>query len=320
MLNILKQFTRKTGILSKIAVEKTRKIASNGEQTCIINHENSGLSDGCYSLDLLKLADKVAIKSETGLDDYPKVIIDTSLSAYDIDLMVFISNMQRVAISASTDQSRINICSVYLDQDQIVTTNGHVLSLVTNGTYLKDVIIPIDFVNKLIACKAELKKYDRYYTIGLSEDKKHLILRNDQITFTCRLVESQYPDYKQVLLKPELITGTIILSNTKQLCKELVKIKPVKPSNSYLKTHISHYIAITKETIDIIHADNGKLRYTLSKHHPVNIDEPIYLNAYYFIQALKYINDCVINLMDNLNPIEIIEHDYKIVIMPVRFE
>jgi len=115
--------------------------------------------------------------------------------------------IEKTAFAMSTDETRFNLNGIYLEQAKegdgntlrMVATDGHRLSIIereVKGKWKlpKGVIVPRKGI-------LELKRLigGKDGPLDLSIDEKHVVATNGETTLIIRLIDGQFPPYKQVL-------------------------------------------------------------------------------------------------------------------------
>ena len=116
----------------------------------------------------------------------------------------FLNSLQFVSRAASDDCSRPHICSVYIDNNFLVATNGHQLHKAPVPTpFLTEVLLSTDTVNLLLNI---LKLSDQMF-IALSDDQVRIQVGS--YTLQAKLKEEQFPPYEMVIPKRQKSSVTL---------------------------------------------------------------------------------------------------------------
>jgi len=228
--------------------------------------------------------------------------------------------IEKTAFAVSTDETRYNINGFYIEKDgdvvRIVTTDGHRLAVIEKeaskvNAPTEGVILPRKGVNEI---KRLLEEKDGNFELSITE--KSATLKNNETIINVRLIEGEFPDYKQVvpkendkLIKTDKTSFLSALKRVSLLSSD--RIKGVKFSIKEGSAKLS------SSSPDIGDADED-----------INIDYSgeeleVAFNAKYFIDALEAIDEenVDIQLKDSLSPC-IMEPEsnktYKYIIMPMR--
>lgn len=116
--------------------------------------------------------------------------------------------IDRTAFAVSTDATRYHLNGVFFEMLEtglmrMTATDGHRLSFVDKEVFLKNpegirrgIIIPRKGVSEI---RNLIDSSDS--VIGIAIEKNHLFLRSDSTYLFVRLIEGEYPDYRQVIPK-----------------------------------------------------------------------------------------------------------------------
>lgn len=116
--------------------------------------------------------------------------------------------IDRTAFAVSTDATRYHLNGVFFEVLEtglirMTATDGHRLSFIDQEVFLK---IPDSIKRGLIIPKKGISEIHRMIDssdsiVGLAVEKSHLFVRSDSTYLFIRLIEGEYPDYKQVIPK-----------------------------------------------------------------------------------------------------------------------
>ncbi len=140
-------------------------------------------------------------------EEYPTIPSGEGVSFVPIEASLLAEMIDRTLYATSTDETRYNLNGVYMeraetDRIRFVSTDGHRLAKVE-----KTPPAPIEFLDKGIIVPrkgvAEIRKLcdetDGTLEIGLGEG--FLILRRPDLLLTSRLIDGEFPNYRQILPK-----------------------------------------------------------------------------------------------------------------------
>lgn len=172
------------------------KVLSNGIDLSLTNLETyitlkgTNLPNGLLDLESLGLTNKV---SELDASDFPLFpIVDIGSK-----ITVSISNLELLLESASTDETRIYLNSVAWAGTDLVSINGHIMTLIS-GQVNNDhdtSIMPRTSLKELI----NLSKKFKIKHVTISVDSEFFKVDNEHFTLMGRLINREYPKYQSVV-------------------------------------------------------------------------------------------------------------------------
>lgn len=141
-------------------------------------------------------------------DEYPALPSFEDRQYFEADRQMLLDMVNKTSFAVSTDATRYHMNGVYLEQLQeglvrMTATDGHRLSFTDQSVFKKapslkrGIIIPkkgLGELKKLLDESTEEK-------IQLSFDRGYLYLHSGESYLFVRLIEGEYPDYKQVIPK-----------------------------------------------------------------------------------------------------------------------
>ncbi|MDA3792678.1 MAG: DNA polymerase III subunit beta [Elusimicrobia bacterium] len=256
-------------------------------------------------------------------DDFPKLPDLKSEKKAQIDSDLLMESINKVIVSVSKDESRYVLCGVYFESEgdsfNMVSTDGRKLSLYKNklkekGDNIK-AVIPTNAVNIL---SKTLKDEDNEVSINLNISENQIDFRSGNTVVYSRLIEGDYPNYKQVI--PEktdknitIDTADLLLATKKMMAVSQEVSHPVtytfKNNKLILSSQSSDDIGSGSSSIDIEY--KGK-------------EIEIAFNPSFITNTLKVIKSekIILGLTTSINPGKITaasgEENYIGVIMPMR--
>jgi DNA polymerase-3 subunit beta len=260
-------------------------------------------------------------------DDFPTLPAYETAHFVPVERALLADMVEKTLYAASTEETRYNLNGVFFEPSS--TTDGPLTMVATDGHRLVrvertfagvqdfrlkgPVILPRKGLHEL---KRVLDPNEGNGTIEFGFHDHHAVVRNGMTMIGMRLVEGQFPDYRQVI--PKLADKVIRLSRT-DLIDSLKrvsvfvqdKLQPVKISLARDQLVVS---CNNPETGEI--SDDVPVEYSGS-----SID--IAFNARYIIESLASIEDknILLKLTDNLSPgilIGVDEPRHLCVVMPMR--
>jgi DNA polymerase-3 subunit beta len=140
-------------------------------------------------------------------EEYPTIPTGEGVSFVSIEASLLAEVVDRTLYATSTDETRYNLNGVFMERAEknrirFVSTDGHRLAKVEKAPPS-----PIEFLDKGIIVPrkgvAEIRKLcdetDGTLEIGLGEG--FLILRRPDLLLTSRLIDGEFPNYRQILPK-----------------------------------------------------------------------------------------------------------------------
>lgn len=253
-------------------------------------------------------------------EDFPLISDQQSDNLFSIESSLIEDMIEKTMFAVSPDELRRNLTGIYFEKVgkqglRLVATDGHRLSLVekdlgTEVKFKKNFVVPKKGVTEL---KKVLKLSD---SVGIGYGKNDFIASGDGFNFVVRLIDAEFPDYKQVI--PEVTKMTLQI-NRDELLSALRRVsiyssektKSVKVSingGSMMLASVSPEVGEAKESV------------------PINFSgDPVELgfNARYLMDALEVIDEDTVQMgiTDELSPASIKpagESAFVAVIMPMR--
>lgn len=212
-----------------------------GETVVVAQQESGGtmtLREGGADFDLVCAAG----------DGYPSLPVEAAASFVTVEGAVLSGALRTVLFSASHDESRPNICGLYLssppDADGklvVVTTDGHRLSreqveIGKEASFLLDgVLLPTAGATELARIDGELG----ITQVGRLDN--NLVLRaqadGSTVVLFVRLIDANFPDYRQVVPKPGYNTKIVTL-NKARLVQAFKRMKIAAASQKTLSIRL----------------------------------------------------------------------------------
>lgn len=170
---------------------------------------------------LLQTEDETRVRVESGSSrftllaispaEYPTIASGEGVSFVEIEAPLLSTMISRTLYATSTDETRYNLNGVFAETEggrlRLVATDGHRLAKIERALssavpfLSKGIIVPRKGV-------AEIQKLcdetDGGVEIGLSPDG-FLVVRRPDLMLSCRLIDGEFPNYKQVLPKDQRI-------------------------------------------------------------------------------------------------------------------
>jgi len=264
-----------------------------------------------------------------GMDsnDFPSIPSVEDIVYFEIDSAAFKKMIeQTVFISGGSEEKRAHINGVYLEKldkegekksIRLVSTDG---SRLTKADFECDsnLILPIEA--GIIISKKGLNDVGKFLEqegkIKIGYNKSNFVLKKENETIIMRLLEGNFPEYKDIINRKEVFSVKV----EKQLFLMLLKRMSILTSDSYKGVIFS--FTNGKLTVSSTNPDLGESKEEINvkfERDPFQIA----FNARYFIETLNVVDDekVCIRLIDSESPC-LIEGEknknFLSVIMPMR--
>ncbi len=272
------------------------------------------VAPGCYSPEKLALIGKTAIIPDTELDQFPLIpTYGENHHARELNVDVLVEQLKRCLPFTSTDNARHNLMGIHVNREHLVSTNGHIVHYETTDILPTDspsIIIPTAFCVALI--KASKLLPGKHAKLIIADDKLWLYY-DSNVILGCRLLDSQYPDYKQVIPTGSPSHNVVLAYGA---LKALTALKPKR---------IDEY---TFDTVTL-HKD-GQCNFksaALQLKIPLNfiLESPVLSANYcycasYLLTALQNTLNTTLHLHDPMGPLLIGDLSCASIVMPCKME
>lgn len=253
------------------------------------------------------------------VDEFPSFPAYDEGQLFRIATDVLKDMIEKTVFAASTDETRYNINGVFLEKDganiRMVATDGHRLALIERSSEWpkldKGVILPRKGI-------LELKKFleSGEGAISLAFTANSMIVKKDGTIVVIRLIDGEFPDYKQVIPK----------GNDKKIGLEridlLSSLKRVSLLSMEKGRGVKFGISKGKLELSSSNPDVGEAREEINVDYK-NDEMDVGFNATYMMEALGVIDadKVVIELKDRESPAILksaTAAGYLYVVMPMR--
>ncbi len=275
------------------------------------------------------LNQKTTIKTQSG-SDFPIIPKISKDNAIVIPVTEFKKAIGEVIFSCSNSESRPELSGVFMQIEKetivLAATDSYRLAeskitISNNKTIDKKIIIPsktLSEVARILSLSKEEETIDDLNNIEIYTNESQLMFSYNNIDVVTRIIEGQYPDYKQII-PSSFISKAIV--NKSQL------IKAIKTSSLFAKNGIydikldfstvNNEIVVNSSSVQI-GENNSKVSAQISGE-----DSSIILNYRYLIDGLQNIGSekVEIQIGDSNSPCLIKpaeENSYLYIIMPIR--
>ncbi|GAB4539947.1 MAG: DNA polymerase III subunit beta [Thermodesulfovibrionia bacterium] len=257
-------------------------------------------------------------------EEYPSLPDVTKTEEFSIDAVILKDMIEKTIYAAGESDTRYTLNGLLMHlipkkkvtQLNIVGTDGHRLSLIMRevkgkASEERKVILPRKAASELRRLLEEASG-----DVNICLNKNHVFFILDEIVFTSRLIEGNYPNYDQVI--PQ--------DNEKKVVIDKPAFLKALRRTSIMSRERTNAIRIDLEDnrmiLSSINPDIGEAREEMAcQYKGDNIT--IGCNARYMIEAIQATNGEIIRmeLQEPLSPVLIVETEdtgYKCVVMPMR--
>jgi len=284
----------KTTIDGKKLYEITKEMES--EKICIEKVESKvKISDG----------NTVFFLSSYPVEDFPLVEKRENFPI-TIESQKLKNMIKKTSFCISTDESRINLCGAFIEivknplRLRMVATDGHRLSFyeesISEGFQIeKGVIIPR---KALLELRELIKEEDVLLELDLSENQ--IFVKKDNFYINARLIDAEFPDYKQVI--PKEIKHNVIINreNFSSVLRKIAIIARTSQKGAVFEFRDKKLISSCEDQ------ETGIVKSEMDINY---IDEPIKicLNVRYLTDVINIIDedDVIIGINSPEQPITI---------------
>lgn len=281
--------------------------------------------------DFLKINCRSAETKIKGIaaDDFPVIPKIDREAGFKVKTKDFKKAISQVIFSVSSSETRPEISGVLLNFNKIepgqlflVGTDSYRLTEkkidLTGSPEERDVIVPAKTLQEVLRVLSNMKEQSS------APEEMEIYLSENQILFTCdsielisRLVDGQYPDYKQIIPKE---AKTTVVASTNEL------VKTIKTVALFSKTGIFDISLVFDPSKGIIaravNAQVGESTAELEVSYVGEVNETV-LNYRYLLDGLSNIDteEVEISLVDNNIPCSVrpkASKDYLYIVMPIK--
>ena len=253
-------------------------------------------------------------------EDFPIIPELNSEQLFTVESSALDEMISKTIFAVSPDELRRNLAGIYFEEAgdkgiRLVATDGHRLSLVereidTKVKFDKGFVVPKKGVGEL---RKVLKLSDKL-KIGVGDS--FFMAEGEDIVLVARLIDADFPDYKQVTPESTKLTLSLDRDNF------LSALKRVSILSSEKTRSVKFNIDTQGLTLVSVSPEIGEAKETVSLEYS---GDPVELgfNARYLMDVLEAISEDTveIGLIDELSPAVIKpkgEEVYLSVIMPMR--
>lgn len=228
--------------------------------------------------------------------------------------------VDKTAFAVSTDETRYNINGFFLEKEdkniRMITTDGHRLAMVVKESEelpgeKEGVILPRKGVTEL---RRILEEKEGSFFLGIT--KKNVTMKKDTTLINIRLIEGEFPDYKQVVPKDN---DKEVLADRENLLASLKRV-------SILSSDRIKGVKFALESGKIVLSSSSPEMGDATEEVAVDYEgDPLEIafNARYFIDVLEATEQEQVQILlkDQLSPCILRPKDasgYTYIVMPMR--
>jgi len=275
---------------------------------------------------------KTKIKIQT-TEDYPIIPEIEEENKYNIDLDLFKKTLNQTLFAVSTSEAKVELSGVYFefnndslvvaatDSYRLAEKNIKIKNLSKQKEDIKKIIVPAQVLQELVRVVSNNKEdlnNKNQETVDVVISDNQILFTIKGIKITSKLIEGQYPDYKQIIpANPQ----TIAVINKNEL------IRAVKASSLFSKTGINDVnLDFPKnKNKTIVSSESGQAGESLIKLESVvqGEDNGVIVNYRYLLDGLNNIEEenVKIEVINNNTPCVLKgenEENGLYIIMPIK--
>ncbi len=280
---------------------------------------------------------KTKIKGENA-EDFPIIPKIETNDYFSFDLEDFKKSLTNVIFATANDETRIELSGVYFEfnKNELVLASTDSYRLAEKKVKYKESCEIADGIKKIILPAKTLQEVIKISSIDkeieINKEKNNteikIYLSENQILFIyngieliSRIIEGQYPDYKQIIPNYDKTNSTIININNKEF------IRAIKASSLFSKKNINdiHLDFPTPQKKVIVSAISGQEGESVIEV-PAEIngkDNGIVLNYKYLLDGLNSLDseEIIMEIVDSNTPFLLKnkgDDNYIYIIMPIK--
>ena len=265
-------------------------------------------------------------------DEFPSLPAYESATFVSLDLTLLVNMVDKTLYAASQDETRYNLNGVYFEPPSssegpltMVATDGHRLVRIertfAGASEFKlrgPVILPRKGLSELkrVLDGATDPNAEGPQLVELGFHDNHCVVRKGNTVLGMRLVEGQFPDYKQVI--PKLADKVVRVAQ-----KDLVdSLKRVSVLASDKMQPVKLVLSKDQLVVSCTNAETGEISDDVPVEY-AGASIEVAFNARYLVEALASLDDknVLLKVTDNLSPgllVGVDEPRHLCVVMPMR--
>lgn len=235
---------------------------------------------------------------------------------------VAIGQLERVLPTASDDETRPHLASVFCDGEKglLVTTDGHRLSLVPTARFKGRLLLPKGAIEWMLAVRRTTGWKGPVELVVTQRAHSNLLFRVGGARIHFAMTDREYPSYEQVI--PSEMTGDVVLDRAATIAtiervlkdKSHVTARAAGMKFDLVKNRMTTYNPDTESGTD------NPLP-VVARHESYDLPKAIGFNAIYVVDALRLFDEpqVTMKLSGELDPaLFTTASGRKAVIMPMR--
>ena len=252
----------------------------------------------------------------------PKPTPDAPTLTLPVDVLALL--IARTHFSISTDETRPHVNSGLFewsgDKVRLVSTDGHRLSkmeaTVSGSSATATMLIPLKAIGELRRLADEAKGEKEALTVSITQSGPNAFFAIAGMTFSCKLVDAQFPPYQQVIPEPRVAAR----APRAALIEALRAMKVASPDRTG-GVKLTFEPGVLRLTSESPESGNGMDEIAIDYAGPA---ATIGFNAEYLLDALGVVatDDVLLDVGGELDPMRITAGDgsdeYVGVVMPQR--
>jgi DNA polymerase-3 subunit beta len=256
-------------------------------------------------------------------EEYPEIIRINEDESIEIEQSVLKSMIKKVSYAASHDTIKPVFNGIYMISEPVgsitaVATDSRRLSLITrkidNDIDISEgIIVPLKTISEI---QRLLESSGRCL---FSYSDKKCFFKIGETEIISRIVDGQFPNYKQVIPKDQIMQAVI---NTRKLSESVKRalVFTREPANKVILTFSKKKLQIEASTPEL-----GEANEELMVECNVKEDISIGINAVFLLDTLKEIDEefFICGITGQMSPVTITtekDKDYVSVIMPIQLK
>lgn len=280
---------------------------------------------------------KTKIKGEEA-GDYPIIPSIDRAEFYSFDFASFRNVMAGVIFATAMDETRIELSGVYFEFNSkelvLAATDSYRLAerkmtyknKSSNTNETKKLIIPNKTLQEVLRMSSNLKETDistdkPNHEIKIYISDNQILFIYDEVELVSRIIEGQYPDYKQIIPNVSQENKTTVAIDRQEF-SQAIKASSLFSKTNINDVHLDFPEAQKKVVVSSVSGQSGESTVEV----PAEIkgkDSGIVLNYKYLLDGLNSLGDerVVMEIVDSNTPFVLKaedQKDYLYIIMPIK--
>lgn len=257
-------------------------------------------------------------------EEFPSLPAEAEGEVNSIESADFLEMINKTAYAMSTDETRYNLNGVYLEATKenngtrlrMVATDGHRLSCIDRPVKGK-----FDLESGVIVPRKGIMQWKKLLESNKGEfslkiDRKHVTVHRDNVTLIIRLIDGQFPPYKQVIPKEHPLHLSL---SRDDFCLALRRVMLVTTDRS---RGVRFTVSPGNLVLTAKNPDVGEAHEELGVEYSGSVFE-VGFNVRYFLDIIGVLEDekMVIAMKGDVGPCLIrseVDPSFQAVVMPMR--